>query len=70
MYIGCLKRYISEHKDVHFFTRDRIVTAYYLSRHYLRWYAWKNRGIFAIHYNDSARFAWKPSFRDWLWPDT
>jgi mannosyltransferase OCH1-like enzyme len=70
MYIECLKQYRSDHEDVHFFTRDRIVTAYYLSRHYLRWYAWKNPDIFAIHYNDSARLAWKPSLRDWLWPDT
>jgi mannosyltransferase OCH1-like enzyme len=70
MFIKCLKQYLSDHEDVHFFTKDRIVTAYYISRHYMRWYAWKNRDVFAIHYNESARSEWKPSFRSWLWPET
>jgi len=70
MFIECLKRYLSDHDDVHFFARDRIVTAYYIPRHYMRWYAWKNRNVFAIHYNDSARSEWKPSLKYWLWPDT
>jgi mannosyltransferase OCH1-like enzyme len=70
MFIGRLKEYLSNYDDVHFLTRERIVTAFYLPRHFLRWYAWRNRGVFAIHYNDSARSEWKPSLRSWLWPDT
>jgi mannosyltransferase OCH1-like enzyme len=69
MFVGRLKEYLSGHNDVYFFTRDRIITAFYLSRHYLRWYAWKNHRVFAIHYNDSGRLGWKPSFRSWLWPN-
>lgn len=70
MFIECLKQYLSDHDDVHFFTRDRIVTAYYISRHYLRWYAWKNRDVFAIHHNETGRVEWRPSLKSWLWPDT
>ncbi len=68
MFIDCMKQYLDDHDDVHYFTRANIVTAFYISRHYLRWYSWKNRDVFAIHYNDSARSEWHPPLKEWLWP--
>jgi mannosyltransferase OCH1-like enzyme len=68
MFSRCLAQYLARRDDVHFFTRHRIITAYYLPRHYMRWYAWKHRGVFAVHYNDSGRAHWHPSLLQRVWP--
>lgn len=68
MFQGCLRHYLATHDDVAYLTRAQILTAYYLSRHYLRWSAWRRASVFALHFNDSARPEWRPSFRGWLWP--
>ena len=69
MFSQCARR-ISEATpgDIQLLGRDNILTAYYLPRHYMRWYAFMHRDICVLDYNESARRGARKALRLRLWP--